>query len=95
MYKYYNPNPDKTHVGDCTVRALTKALDKDWETVYAGLAFMGFSIHDMPSANHVWGAYLRGYGFDRFLIDDKGEDRYTVRKFCIDNPKGTFVLAIP
>ena len=32
MYSYYNPNPIKNkRVGDCVVRALSKATGKSWE----------------------------------------------------------------
>ena len=33
-YKYYNPNPAGRNVGDCTVRALNKALGQDWDATY-------------------------------------------------------------
>lgn len=95
MWKYYNPNPCKKNVGDCVVRALTKALDSDLETVFAGLTVVSYALSDMPSANHVWGAYLRKMGFKRYIVDDYGLDGYTVDDFCKDNKKGTFVLAIP
>lgn len=94
MWKFYNPNPNASNVGDCTVRALSKALGQTWETTYAGLSSFGFAMCDMPSANHVWGAYLRKKGFCRSLIDDKGNDRYTVSDFCRDNPTGCYILAI-
>lgn len=90
----YNANPAGKRVGDCTVRAICKATGQDWETVYAGITAYGFIIHDMPSANHVWGAYLRSKGFSRHIVDDHGEDRYTVSDFCRDNPKGTYILSI-
>lgn len=93
-YRYYNINPKNKTVGDCTVRAISKALDQDWETTYAGLSMMGFCLSDMPSANYVWGAYLRRNGFSRHLVDDHGQDIYTVRDFCEDNPQGTYILAI-
>lgn len=34
-WQYYQPNPhhDKV-VGDCTIRAMTKALDMPWDDVY-------------------------------------------------------------
>ena len=82
-------------MGDCTVRAISKALQQDWEQTYAGLTAYGFVLCDMPSANHVWGAYLRRNGFKRYIVDDKGQDIYTVEDFCRDNPQGIFVLAIP
>ena len=85
-WKPYNPNPRASNVGDCTVRAISKALNQDWETTYAGLSFMGFSLSDMPSANHVWSAYLRRKGFRRHLVDDHNQDIYSVRDFCEDSP---------
>jgi hypothetical protein len=47
----------------------------------------------MPSANHVWGKYLRDQGFHRYLIDED-KDNYTVEDFCRDHPSGTYILAI-
>ena len=90
----YNPNPARNKVGDCTVRAITKAMDSTWEQVYAGLTAYGFMCRDMPSANNVWGRYLRQNGFKRYLVDDKDMDLYTVNDFCIDHPNGTYILAI-
>lgn len=96
LWREYNPNPDSgKRIGDCTVRALSKALGQDWETTYAELAGIGYMLADMPSANYVWGAYLRRRGFRRNVVDDHGQDRYTVADFCRDNPRGVYVLAIP
>ena len=81
-WREYNPNPIRgKRVGDCTVRALSKALGKDWESVYAELSAVGFELCDMPSANHVWGAYLRRNGFRRQVVDDGGRDVYIIRLF--------------
>ena len=92
-YKHYNPNPTRQRVGDCTIRAICKATGKRWETVYVILCSFGFSSKDMPSANMVWGQYLRDLGFRRHLINDNLEN-YTVADFCRDHPKGTYILAI-
>ncbi len=94
MYVYYNPSPIEANVGDCTIRALTKALDSDWENVYIDLCIYGLRMCDMPSANIVWGAYLRDKGFIRRMIPDDYIDRYTVEDFCKDNPNGIFVLGL-
>lgn len=64
-YKHINLNPDKKRVGDCTIRAIAAATEKDWESVYTSIALTGFCLHDMPSANHVWGTYLRSIGWKR------------------------------
>ena len=93
-YKNYNANPTGKHVGDCTVRAVSKALGCCWEEAYAGLIAEGYLYKDMPSANRVWGAYLRRKGFKRKSIPDEFSDYYTVVDFCNDYPKGTYVLAL-
>lgn len=31
MYIYFNNNPSGRSVGDCAIRAISKALDIDWE----------------------------------------------------------------
>lgn len=90
----FNPNPKRKRVGDCSVRAMSKAIGKDWETAYLELAVEGFLIGDMPSANVVWGAYLRRNGFKKTMLSDECPDDYSVKDFCDDNPEGIFVLAL-
>lgn len=94
LWKPYNPNPKLNRVGDCTVRAISKATGKTWEQVYAALTAYGFMRCDMPSANHVWGNYLKSQGFVRDFVDDHGQALYTVEDFCLDHPAGTYILAI-
>ena len=50
-WKEYNPNPKNARVGDCTIRAICKALNSDWETVFAGVMVKACQLSDMPSAN--------------------------------------------
>lgn len=91
----YNPNPIRgNRVGDCTVRAISKAMAQDWEKTFAALTAYGFMMCDMPSANNVWGRYLKKSGFCRYLVDDHNREIYTVEDFCMDNPIGTYILAI-
>ena len=61
--------------------------------VHLWLFIIGHYLHDMQSANRVWGTYLKNLGFRRHLIDDELE-KYTVEDFCRDHPKGTYILAI-
>lgn len=93
MYVYYNPNPLSKNVGDCAVRAVSKALDTDWGTAYALLTVCGMTMCDMPSSDSVWGSVLRQNGFEREIIPNECPDCYTAEDFCNDHPKGTFVLA--
>ena len=94
MFREWNPNPTGKNVGDCTVRAISKALEQDWTATYVGLALQGMMMGDMPSANAVWGAYLRGKGYSRHLIPDSCPDCYTVGAFAEDHPEGIYILAL-
>lgn len=93
-YREFNPNPMAHKVGDCTIRAIAKALDSDWEHVYLDLAVQGLMQCDMPSANSVWGAYLRSKGMRRNVIANECPDCYCVRDFAREHPQGTYVLAL-
>lgn len=94
-YAYYNPNPAGKSVGDCAVRALSKALGQTWEETYVGLALEGFIRGDLPNADSVWGPYLREHGFTRHLLPDTCPDCYTVSNFAADHPQGTYILSMP
>lgn len=89
----YNPNPQGKKVGDCVVRAITKATHKTWVQTFAAICVQGLMMGDMPSSNAVWGSYLYDQGFDRYIIPDTCPDCYTVRDFCQDHPYGEYVLA--
>ena len=88
----YNPSPAGRHVGDCSVRAVAKALNTDWETAYAMIATMGFAMNDVPSSNAVWGAVLRQHGFNRSGIPNTCPDCYSMDDFARDHPKGVYVV---
>lgn len=92
MWIKYNPNPVGRSVGDCAVRAVSKALNVPWEQAYLMIVINGYAMGDMPSSNSVWGAVLRQNGFKRTFIDNTCPDCYTAKDFCEDHPKGTFVL---
>lgn len=94
MFIHFNPNPLTSRVGDCVVRAISKATNSDWERTYLQLCVYGLIHADLPSANAVWGAYLKSLGFKRKVIPNNCPTCYTVKDFCKEHPKGTFILAI-
>lgn len=94
MYVNYNANPLGKQVGDCVVRAISKATGQDWQTTYSGLSVQGYMMYDMPSSNNVFNAYLRKLSFKRHIIPDTCPDCYTVKDFCRDHPNGTYLLAL-
>lgn len=92
MWVQYNPNPTGRSVEDCSIRAVAKALDIDWETAYILICSNGLAMGDMPHSDSVWGSVLREKGFYRKTIPNVCPNCYTARMFCRDNPEGTFVL---
>ena len=93
--RYYQPNPSKKLQGDCVVRAMTKAMDKDWDAVYVDLCKLGMEIKAMPNDKDTWKKYLDDNGFIYHKISVKrGSKRGTVAEFATKNKKGTFVLQV-
>lgn len=93
MWIHYNPNPVGRGEGiDCTVRAVSKALNVDWETAYVMISLNGFLMGDVSCSDSVWGAVLREHGFRMTRLDGKVPGDYTVEDFAEDNPHGTYVL---
>lgn len=92
MWQKYNPSPTGRNVGDCSVRAVAKALDTDWETAFLMLCANGYQMGDMPSSDAVWGSVLRQNGFYRAAIPDTCPDCYSAEDFCRDYPRGVYVL---
>ena len=92
MWIRYNPNPCGLRNGDCTIRAISKALDQSWDTTYLQLSIFGYIHCDLLNSNNLWTYYLKRRGFKMRVILDEYPDYYTVEDFCIDHPKGTYVL---
>lgn len=90
---YYNPNPSKKLVGDCVIRAISKVTGQKWEQVHFDLCVESLMMDDMPSSNAVWGAYLYKLGFRQYVIPDTCPNCYSVKRFCQDHPKGTYLVA--
>lgn len=67
-YINFNPNPDRKLVGDCVIRAISKAMNQSWDDTYIGIMLQGYAMHDMPSSNDVWGRYLFERGTGIFVL---------------------------
>lgn len=92
VYREFNGNPCGRRVGDCAVRAISVALDVDWETAFTLLAANAFEMCDMPSSDAVINALLRQNGFYRAAIPNTCPDCFTAEDFAIDHPRGVYVL---
>ena len=93
MYIQKNLNPANKQVGDCVIRAISIMTDMSWDCVYMGLCTEGYTMYDMPSSNAVWGAYLTDKGYKRYIIPNTCPNCYSVQQFCMDYPKGKYLLA--
>lgn len=93
MWVEFNSNPSGKRIGDCAVRAVGKAVGQDWTDAYIGLAAEGLALRDMPSANYVWGMYLKKFGFEEHMISSVCPNCTTVSQFVKEHPKGRYVLA--
>ena len=92
MWIRYNPNPCGKRVGDCTIRAISKALNQSWDKTYWQMSIFGYLHCDLLNSNNLWTYFLKEKGFKMRIILDEYPDYYTVEDFCTDHPKGTYVL---
>lgn len=93
---YYNPNPlQRDNAGDCSIRAITKVLENrgfDWDKTYAAVCVYGFMLGDVISSNDVWGAFLEDQGFQKYFVEKKCRDCFTIDQFCEDHSSGKYVI---
>ncbi len=93
MWIEYNNNPvGRRNVGDCSIRAVSVALNTTWEDAYNMLADNGFKMGDVMNGNTVISATLRQHGFYRHSLPNTCPDCYTIRDFCHDHPRGVHVV---
>jgi len=92
MWRKYNPNPVSNSTGDCAIRAVCAALGVDWDTAFDMIAARAKQMGEIMESNAVWGSVLRQHGFNRAIIPNTCPDCYTVEDFCIDHPRGVYVL---
>ena len=92
MWRYFQPNPLKISVGDCTVRALCAATGMDWYTAHKALCDLSADLADMPSADRVFKALLEQFGFSKQRLIDQCPDCFTVSDFAREHPHGIYIL---
>ena len=100
LYVYYQPNVKdiKDTFGDCTVRALSKALNCTWLEAFDKMIpfcreYQVSNIFDCNIANRK--AILNELGFDYCGISVRnGSSRPTVAEFAKQHKHGTFILNV-
>lgn len=92
MFIHFNANPQGKSVGDCTVRAISKALNRPWNSVYTSLCAKGYEMSDMPDSNAVWGEFLKDCGFNRYFIPNSCPSCFSVSDFADKYNQGTYIV---
>lgn len=99
-FQYYQPNKKdlKDRYGDCTIRALSKALDCTWLEAFDKMIpycreYQVSNIFAAPSS--VERKMIEPLGFEYHGISNKkGSRRPTVDEFAKGHPVGTFILNV-
>lgn len=92
-FEYYQPN-DHT-CGDCSIRAVAKALNCTWKESLTKLYDVAMKIQDSPSSRDAIDGVLKDNGFKWVPTNPKrGEKRQTVANFAKDNNVGTYVFNV-
>lgn len=91
MFKYYNANPRKRNVNDCTVRAISLAEGKTWDETYEELSKFAQAQAIMPDDvlyidEYLSRKYTKICGCKRYKI--------TVADFVRENPFGIFLITM-
>ena len=96
-FMYYQPNNKdiKDNLGDCVVRALTKAVNKTWVDVYDELVPIGRELQCMPNDKVCVERYLSENGFAyEGVSNKKGTKRPTVDSFAKSHTDGVYVVKV-
>ena len=100
LFEYYQPNDKdlKDKYGDCTIRALSKALDCTWLEAFDKMIPI---CREMQVANifaapvSVRKEMMAKLGFEYTgITNKKGAKRPTVWKFAKDHPTGRYILNV-
>lgn len=62
-YVKYNVNSKTDKAGDCVIRAISLALNQDWEITFKDLCEIGLKKHRMPNDRLVFSEYLKKKGW--------------------------------
>lgn len=92
-YEMINPNPQHKITGDCVIRSICLAEEKEWDDVFMELMMKAYIMKEMPTQNNVWGSYLKDIGYKWHLVSENCPDCFTIQDFINENPKGTFIVA--
>ena len=96
-YIEYNINPKNKKTGDCVIRAIAFAKNKEWEKIYLELAEQGIRKGLMLNDPRNWKKYLDNLGYKVQKMPRKiNNKRYSLEEFCdkIAEEDKTYIVKI-
>ena len=95
-FTYTNPNPKNLKsAGDCVIRAVSLALNQDWQTTFSDLCTIAAKMCRIPNDDPVYRKYLETKGWIKNKQPRKDDNTwYTVREFLRMHPRGTYVISV-
>lgn len=94
-FKWYNANPKHNITGDCVIRAISKATNKDWYETLDNLCNIGKELGDVPNCDIAYETYLNNEGFTKMKQPKKASGKkYTANEFAKNHKKGSYVLRL-
>lgn len=96
-FKYYQPNKKdiKDEYGDCVIRALTKAFNKEWIEAFNELIPYAIEHQCMPNNKTCYEKYITENGGEwKSVKVEKGKKRSTVKTFTKAHSTGTYILRL-
>ena len=86
-FKKENINPLNKKTGDCVIRAISKATDREWLKVFDDLCKIGRGLFAVPNNSDTYTEYLKEFETNSCRAE-KGKKRKKVEDF----KEGTYVL---
>ena len=89
----YNPNPKGKVAEDCTVRAISRLTNKTWDDAYILVCTGGLIEKTMPDQKAAVTTLMSMLGFQNNPLPNACPKCYTIKRFCIDFPRGRYMVA--
>lgn len=96
-FMYYQPNEKdlKDNIGDCVIRALSKAECKSWVEVFDELIPIAREKQCMPNGKPCYVEYLSRIGYQYTGVSNKrGTKRPTVSSFALSHKQGVYIAIV-
>ncbi len=90
MFKYYNANPLKRNVNDCSVRAVAKATEREWNEVYKELS----DLARVRAITFTEIDFIDWYLKENFIAYCLPKNVYTLENFLELKLKGNYIITM-